>query len=125
MEGQKALARGLKEEIVKEEPSIGPLNARESDLINALKLVEQRAAVDMNKNPVGLGAVTPSPSKMALFMADRSALVKSLLARGLNPGKGLGITDEMALYSAIPQSFGEDSRQRQAVIEAILRRGGQ
>lgn len=122
-EGQKQLARGLKEQIVQEEPSIGLLNARESELINALKMVEQRAAVDMNKNPVGLGAVTPSPSKMALFLADRSALIKSLLARGLNPGKGLGISDEMALYSAVPQSFSEDSRKRKELIEALMKRG--
>lgn len=122
VEAQKALARGLKEEIVKEVPEIGPLNARESEILNALKMVESRAAVEGNKNPVGLMPLTPNTMRAGLFLADRSALIKSLLARALNPGKGLNISDEMAMAAVVPQSFNEDTERRKAIIAALMRR---
>lgn len=120
VEGQKALARGLKEEIAKEVPEIAPLNAREGALLNAMNLVERRSAVDSNKNPLGLTPIAPTTMRAAAFLADRSAAIKSLMARAMNPGKGLGISDEMATYSMVPESFGEDAKRRQAIIEAIL-----
>jgi hypothetical protein len=83
-EAQKALARGLKEQIALAHPEIGALNSRESDLINALGVTERRAMLDDNKNPVGLAALAGNPIAAAGMLADRSALVKSLLARGSN-----------------------------------------
>ena len=120
VEAQKAIARGLKEEIAKAVPEIGPLNARESELLNALKLVERRAAIEGNKNPVGLMPLTNNPAMAGAFLADRSALVKSLLARAINPGKGMGISDEMAMAATAPQAFGEDAKRRQAIIDALM-----
>lgn len=122
VEAQKALARGLKEEIVNEVPELGPLNARESEILNALKMVEHRAAVDANKNPVGLMPLTPNTARASLFLADRSALIKSLLARALNPGKGLNISDEMAFAAVAPQSFNADLERRQEIIDALMNR---
>jgi hypothetical protein len=83
-EAQKALARGLKEQIAMAEPRVAALNKRESDLINALGVTERRALLDENKNPVGLAALAGDPIIAAGMLADRSALVKSLLARGSN-----------------------------------------
>ena len=122
VEAQKALARGLKEQISREVPEVAPLNAAEAELINAMNLVERRGNVDANKNPLGLAPVVPSTGRAVAFLADRSALVKSLLARAMNPGRGLGISDEMALYSMAPESFGEDAKRRQAIIDAIMTR---
>jgi hypothetical protein len=80
-EAQKALARGLKEEIAAAVPEVGALNAAESQLITTLKVTERRALMEMNKNPVGLAALANNPVGWAAFMADKSALFKSIAAR--------------------------------------------
>lgn len=85
-EAQKALARGLKEEIVKAVPQVRELNAEESRLLRALDPVERRVLVSANKNPVGLGVLALHPKNIAVWMADRSELFKSLLARMFNAG---------------------------------------
>ena len=85
-EAQKALARGLKEEISAAVPKVAPLNARQSELINALKVTERRALMDLNKNPAGLALIAPTKSALVAFLADKSALFKSLLARSLYSG---------------------------------------
>jgi hypothetical protein len=87
-EAQKALARGLKEEIAKAVPEVSPLNAEDSKLLQALPLVERRVIVSANKNPVGLGVLSMNPKNIAVWMADRSELFKSLVARMLNAGSG-------------------------------------
>ncbi len=86
IEAQKTLARGLKEEIAKAVPEVRPLNAEESTLLNALSLVERRVLISANKNPIGLGFLTLNPKNFAAYMADRSELFKSLVARMLNTG---------------------------------------
>jgi hypothetical protein len=56
-------------------------------------------------------------------MADRSALVKSLMARALNSsGKA---SSGVGSRAAIPLSFQEDAMQRQALIEALMNQGAQ
>lgn len=86
-EAQKAIARGLKDEIAQAIPQVSALNARESELINALNVAERRALMEANKNPMGLSLLANHPATWAAFLADRSALVKSLLARGMESGK--------------------------------------
>lgn len=83
-EAQKALARGLKEGISGAVPEVAGLNARESRLLSALLVAERRALMDQNKNPLGLAALAGSPAGVGAFLADRSALLKSLLARGVH-----------------------------------------
>lgn len=84
VEAQKGLARGLKNEIGKVVPEVTGLNAQESALFKTLDVAERRAFMEANKNPVGLSALTTSPAKFALFMADRSAGFKALMARAMN-----------------------------------------
>jgi hypothetical protein len=81
---QKALARGLKEEIVAAVPAVRQLNAAESQLLNALSVSERRVMMEANKNPLGLGWLTTDPVKFSGWMADRSGAFKSLIARMLN-----------------------------------------
>jgi hypothetical protein len=95
IEAQKQLARGLKEQIEKAHPEIGPLNAEEAKLLNALDLTEQRVLAEMNKNPGGLTWLVHNPKAAVAFMADKSGPFKSLMARLLNragqpTGKALG-----------------------------------
>lgn len=84
VEAQKALARGLKEGIADAVPDISALNARESQLLSALNVAERRVLMDANKNPAGLAWLAEHPIAATLFLADRSPLFKSLLARALN-----------------------------------------
>lgn len=81
IESQKALARGLKEEIAKAVPEVSSLNAKESEMLNALSLVEKRALLEGNKNPGGLAWLAHNPSTWALYMADKSSAFKSIAAR--------------------------------------------
>ncbi len=84
IEAQKSLARGLKEGIADAVPSIGGLNAQESQLIKALSVTEQRVFQQMNNNPLGLAGLASNPKSWVAMMADKSPLFKSLMARSLN-----------------------------------------
>ena len=83
IETQKALARGLKEEIAAEVPGIGALNERDSDLMAALDATGRRVALSGNKDPVGFAWVAAHPTTFLAALFDRSPAVKSLVARGL------------------------------------------
>lgn len=87
IEAQKALARGLKEEIAAAVPGVANLNARESALLNAKDILERRVLMQSNNNPIGLGALAESPTGFLAWMADRSPWVKSMIARGLYSGR--------------------------------------
>jgi hypothetical protein len=105
VEAQKALARGLKDEIASEiggtlqgikgklglpgGVDISALNAREGKALEALDALARRVAVGGNNNPLGLAALAVShPQTMLTFLMDRSPVVKSLLARGLYSAAG-------------------------------------
>ncbi len=83
VESQKALARGLKEQIAQKVPGINNLNKEESELINTLNVAERRVLMGMNNNPAGLSLLAGNKAAAAAFMADKSALFKSLMARML------------------------------------------
>lgn len=85
-EAQKALARGLREEVAKAVPSVVKPLARQSDLYNALNVAERRALMDLNKNPAGLALIAPNKAQLAAFLADKSAAFKALLARMMYSG---------------------------------------
>jgi len=57
VEGQKALARGIKEEIVKQYPEIGNLNTREGALLDFEDELQKAVNRINNHNLVGLGAI--------------------------------------------------------------------
>jgi predicted house-cleaning noncanonical NTP pyrophosphatase (MazG superfamily) len=89
IEAQKTLARGLKEKVGEAVPEVLGLNKKEAQLIDTLDVVERRALMELNKNPGGLTWLSENPMAAAGFMADKSAVFKSLLARGLyNLNKG-------------------------------------
>ncbi len=82
---QKSLARGLKEQIEKAAPDVAPLNAKQSELLNALEPLSSRVEVAGRKNPMGIGsiAIESNPLAAAAFGLDRSELFKSILGRFL------------------------------------------
>lgn len=104
-EAKKALARGLKEEIAAEVPSIAALNARDTELMAAKGALERRTAILGNRDPIGFGmvgaaagaagsayaagtghnetAAVLAPMTFLVGLMDRSPAVKSMLARGM------------------------------------------
>jgi hypothetical protein len=103
-EGEKQIARGLRELIGEARPGIKEPLAREASIINALKMAERRVAVDANKNPIGLGWVG-QPWMIPFWLWDRSALGKSLVARALSSGNYPALTGATAgaRYQSQPQ----------------------
>lgn len=83
IEAQKALARGLKEEIAAEVPGIAAMNARDSHLMAAADSVGRRVALSGNKDPVGFAWVAAHPTTFLAALIDRNPAVKSFVARGL------------------------------------------
>ena len=102
-EAQKGLARGLKEGIANAVPGVQALNDQESALIKTLGVTERRAMMELNKNPLGLAALAVhEPSAFVAFMADKSALFKSLAARAVqNASNGVSGVGGL-LDSALP-----------------------
>ncbi len=88
VETQKALARGLKDEIVAEAPQVAGLNAAESRLILAREAVGRRVALSGNRDPVGFAWVTSHPTTFLAALIDRAPAVKSMLARGMYSSAG-------------------------------------
>lgn len=88
VETEKALARGLKEEIATAVPDVSALNAREGRILEALDAVGRRAALNNNRDPVGFAWAAHEPSKFIAALIDRNPVVKSLIARGLYSAAG-------------------------------------
>lgn len=87
-EAQKAIARGLKEGVAANAPEVVEFNKQESRLIRTLPIFERRVLMDANKNPLGLSLLTKDPVAWGMFMADKSAQFKALLARVINDSSG-------------------------------------
>lgn len=91
-EGKKAIARGLKEGIEDVVPEAASTNRVMGQAINARDLIQDRLSVAANRNPMGLG-ILASPSHWLPWLADRSEMAKSLLARiaySGAPAEGVG-----------------------------------
>jgi hypothetical protein len=86
VQAQKYLARSAKDQISAAVPEVAGLNAKESELLNALELARHRAFVTGNKDIGGMGWLTANPAAFAAFMVDRSPLFKSMIARMMNTG---------------------------------------
>lgn len=80
---EKALAAGLREQVGSAEPAIVPSLKEQSELINVLKVAGPQVAREGNKNPVGLGWLSPSMQRTALWMLDRYPWFKSFAAQTL------------------------------------------
>lgn len=109
-EAMKGLARGFKETISKAHPEVNALNAQESKLLNALDVSERQVLMNAKSNPLGLSLLTSNPLKWAAFMADKSPMFKSLLARMLYSGE-LPATAGMAVGGGISAASGRNNQQ--------------
>lgn len=91
-EAEKALARGLKEDIEtavgQEGHDIKSLNARDAALMEARDAIAKRVALANNRDPGGIGWIAENPRSFIAFLMARSPAVKSMLARGLYQSAG-------------------------------------
>ena len=97
--GVKAINRGLREAVEDIVPEVGPLNARNRKILNALEQVEKRVGVSDRRDLFGITPIA-DPKAMAAMLADRSQLIKSLLARMLYSGGGTAGTTAGAMAGA-------------------------
>jgi hypothetical protein len=120
-EAQKALARGLKDEIAEAVPAVVPLNAEESRLLATLTVAERRALLEGNKDPIGLGAVfalaAGQPGVALGSIVNSTAGTKAALARALNklsslPPERLNALAGPAAYRSLPRAEGLDTGHR-------------
>ena len=81
---KKALARGLREDIEQVAPNVAPLNAKASELWNAINVSERKALLEANKDLLGLTPFAASPVYGAAHALSRSNLARALLAHGVN-----------------------------------------
>lgn len=128
-EAQKQLARGLKEEISAAVPGVAERNEVLSALINAKDIAQRRVMMSGNNMPgAGIGWLANKPAAALGFMAEKSDLVKALLARLMHQGAervpqaiggGVGAA-VMAQTGRAP----EISPQQQAIARALAEQQG-
>lgn len=87
----KALARGYREEVAAAEPAAANLLKEQSDFANLISVANKRAAIEANKNYMGVGVMSPSMSQLALWLLDRSAAGKGILAQQFYQGAVPGV----------------------------------
>jgi hypothetical protein len=102
VEAEKALARGLKEEISNAVPAVAPLNRRSSELIQVRKALEDATRRSGNRDTIGLTDVIAggtNPKLLAATLAMR-AVPQSMGARAINRTGQAGPTPD-ALHALV------------------------
>lgn len=86
---EKSIARNLKEGIASAEPYVVPKLDEQAKLINALKVMTPRVSAAGNKDIIGIGSLAPSEINFLTWMANRSPLIGSLVARFMHSASGV------------------------------------
>lgn len=119
VEAQKALARGLKEEIATQFPEIGKLNASESQLLDLQPVLERAVNRISNRDLGGIGtpimaaAATAASGSPSLGLAAgviksvlENPMVKSRLAIAVSKGAKMPYSDALSRVAAYSDSLG-------------------
>lgn len=83
-EAMKAVGRGYKGELEKAVPEVAGLNAESAKLWNAMNVTERKAYSEIAKTPGGFAFFIHNPEVATAYMATKSALFKSLVARAMD-----------------------------------------
>jgi len=126
IEAQKALARGLKDEIANQFPEIGKLNAEQSKLLDLQPVLERAVNRTSNHQLIGIGtpvagaaaqAVTGSGPVGAVVGALKGVLdnpmVKSRLAIAVSKGGGIPYSQALSKVAAYSASLGTVAQSAQ------------
>lgn len=130
IESQKALARGLKEEIANQFPEINDLNARESQLLDLGPVLERAVSRAGNHQLISLGTPIAATSGGVLFgsaklgaaigamkMVLDNPMVKSHLAIALSKGANIPFSQALARVGAYQSSLAAAASQIPASTE--------
>jgi hypothetical protein len=105
VEAQKALARGLKEEIASQFPEIAKLNADESRLLDLQPVLEKAVNRISNHQAIGIGTPVAGAAAKAVTGSGGVAAVASVLKGVLdNPGVKSRLAIAISKSSKIPVS---------------------
>lgn len=105
VEAQKALARGLKEEIASQFPEIAKLNANESRLLDLQPVLERAVNRISNHQAIGIGTPVAGAAAKAVTGSGGVAAVASVLKGVLdNPGVKSRLAIAISKSSKIPIS---------------------
>lgn len=131
VEAQKALARGLKEEIATQFPEIGNLNANESKLLDLQPILERAVNRISNHQAIGIGtpiagtavkALTGNTGAGVVATVLKSVLdnpmVKSRLAIAVSKGSNVPILQAMDRVQAYSSTLGASAASTQASSSA-------
>ena len=126
VEAQKALARGLKEEIATQFPEVSNLNSAESKLLDLQPVLERAVNRISNHQLIGIGtpvagaaaqAVTGSTTIGKVAMVAKAVLdnpnVKSRLAIAVSKGGGIPYAQALARVQSYATSLGSASSASQ------------
>ena len=126
VEAQKALARGLKEEIATQFPEIGTMNAAESRLLDLQPVLERAVNRISNHQAIGIGtpvagvaaeAMTGSPGIGRIAMVMKGVLdnpsVKSRLAIAVSKSANISPAQAMSRVNAYSASLGSAALAQQ------------
>jgi hypothetical protein len=119
VEAQKALARGLKEEIAKQFPEISGMNAREGALLDLQGALERAIRRQGNHQLLGIGTPLAASGMKAITGSTGAAgvsavvkaivddpIIKSKLAIAMNKGGGIPFNDALARLAAYSNQLG-------------------
>jgi hypothetical protein len=86
----RAVQSGLAESTSAASPTVAAINAEVSPLINLRNMIRDRVGVTGNRPIAGFGALAHTPTGVLAWLAERTPLVNSVVARALNTtGRGL------------------------------------
>lgn len=91
VEGNKAIARGMKEAIGRVEPSVAEALKEQSAKANLLNIMSRRMNAEGNTNVASLAPLAAGPAGFIGFMMDKYGLTKSMAARLLNTAQQHGV----------------------------------
>lgn len=103
VEAEKAGREAITSDLRRQIPELEPLWQQEAQQITARDAIDQAVARRANTDPLGLTGIVgmvKNPALAVTAAADRSALIKSLLAQGMHKGRAM-VPGEAALRAAI------------------------
>jgi hypothetical protein len=118
IEAQKALARGLKEEIANQFPEIGNLNADESRLLDLQPVLEKAVNRISNHQLIGIGTPVAGAATQAVTGSGGAGVVAAVLKAVLdNPNVKSRLAISISKAQKVP--FSQASAQVQAYSTAL------
>lgn len=113
IEAQKALARGLKEEVADAVPGVAAKNAEEARLLAAGGALTKRIALDSSADPLGLLFAASNPSLFIAGLINRQPVIKSMLARGMYnvAAKAAGVPENVIRSAVFAVASGQEDEK--------------